>query len=137
MMAKREPLAKRWTINEKAGSFLLSRFFMAYWFSQEVWPQILGRDLQDFSSRTSKSLPEICGQTKPYFLAIDYQYVTKLYNFHQNCQYFLPIFTPTFLSFFPPFMMQNNHRESSGEWPYWCIIISFSFLSIKNSRNSI
>ncbi len=38
-------------------------------------------------------LPEFCGQTPSVFKPSDYQYVTKLSNFYNFCQDFLPIST--------------------------------------------
>ena len=70
----------------------LSRFFMVFLSPQEVWPQISGRDLEDWEEKSWRSLPEICGQTKGDLQTTEIQRITKAMQKHLFCQKFLPIF---------------------------------------------
>ena len=79
--------------NHSNAKWILSRFFKRICSSQGVWPQISGRDLEDWGEKSWRFPSEICGQTSAAFKPADYQFVTKWPCFWWFCQIFLPILT--------------------------------------------
>ena len=60
--------------------------FVTCWLSEGLksagfWPQISGRDLEDWEEKSWRFPPEICGQTEDDFETADYQRVTKPQDF--------------------------------------------------------